>query len=191
MVKDAATKQNSRTVFDAPYRLFDHLYIGNAKQAADINQLKELGITHIINCAGGDSRVRTNRKSYGKFIEGYYEIKGRDSRFYNMIKHFDDVYYLIEDARQEEGKVFLHCSQGVNRSGVLAVAYCMVYKKWKLHEALVHCTKARGLILLNEGFQHQLVDFAERRGFLGSTGYVSSQKKYLSSTDIDSIHHEI
>mmetsp|Transcript_7791 Transcript_7791/g.9873 ORF Transcript_7791/g.9873 Transcript_7791/m.9873 type:complete len:210 (+) Transcript_7791:150-779(+) len=166
VVNKSAGTQNNRTIFDAPYKIMDHLYLGNMRHAADVRQLHEYGITHVINCAGGDSRVVTNRKMYPKFIQGYYEVPGVDSTKYNMMQHFNEIYYLIEDARRNNGRVLVHCMQGVNRSGLMVIAYCLAANRWNLEKAVTHCVEVRGLILLNVNFQNQLVKFARKQKLL-------------------------
>ena len=66
--------------------------------------------------------------------------------------------------RLERGLV--HCAGGMNRSGVLAVAYAMESRRWPLLDAVAHCAGARGPILWNAGFQQELVDFARENDLL-------------------------
>mmetsp|Transcript_15466 Transcript_15466/g.17502 ORF Transcript_15466/g.17502 Transcript_15466/m.17502 type:complete len:218 (+) Transcript_15466:447-1100(+) len=166
LVLTAAATDNNRTVFDPPYQVLEHLYIGNRRHAMDIQQLEQTGITHIINCAGRDHAVGTSRKTYPDFIEGYFEVPGQDNRDYDMMQHFNDVYFLIEDARRKGGKVLVHCNMGTNRSGLMVIAYCMASLRMNIVEAVTHCVEIRGLILLNTGFQKQLVKFARRQNLL-------------------------
>ena len=64
------------------------------------------------------------------------------------------------------GRCLVHCAGGMNRSGVLAVAYAMESRRWPLLDAVAHCAGARGPILWNAGFQQELVDFARENDLL-------------------------
>ncbi len=106
----------------------------------------------------------TSQEFYGPIK--YLGFNAEDDDSYDMMQHFDEAYRFIEDARISGGKVFIHCLMGINRSGVITVAYCMVHKKMGPISAAKFVKKARRLILSNSGFQRQIVAFARERGFL-------------------------
>ncbi len=72
----------------------------------------------------------------------------------------------IENARLSGGKVLIHCLLGVNRSGVLAIAYCMLHKNVGPISAAKFVKESRKEVLINEGFQKHLVVFARESGML-------------------------
>jgi len=82
------------------------------------------------------------------------------------LQHFDVVFDVIEDARKSGGRVLIHCIMGVNRSGALAVAYTMVHQQWGPITAAVYVRQKRRMLLSNEDFQEQLVEFARKRSLL-------------------------
>ena len=59
---------------------------------------------------------------------------------------------------------------GVNRSGALCIAYMMLDEGITLLQALRQAKYQRPVILCNEGFQKQLIDFANGRGLLHYKG---------------------
>ena len=61
-----------------------------------------------------------------------------------------------------------YCAAGMNRSGVLAIAYVMLSRSWPLLRAVTHCAAARGPIAWNSGFQRELVQFAREHELLES-----------------------
>lgn len=91
-----------------------------------------------------------------------YDILGRD---YERFKRFADT-ALSCGADTSGGSCLLHCAAGMNRSGCLAVAYLMERQGWSLERAFRHCAERRGMLLQNEGFQTQLVEFAKTKGFV-------------------------
>jgi len=73
---------------------------------------------------------------------------------------------VIEDARKSGGCALIHCIMGVNRSGALAVAYTMVHQQWGPITAAIFVRQKRRMLLSNEDFQEQLIEFARQRNLL-------------------------
>ncbi|KAI0210875.1 Dual specificity protein phosphatase 26 [Lamellibrachia satsuma] len=144
-------------------RLLDHLYIGGEEQASDVNYLRSIGITHVVNCASG--YTNTGPDFYGKDF-GYMGFDAEDDWTYDIMQHFQQVYDFIEKARLSGGKVLIHCLMGVNRSGVLAVAYCMLHKNMGPISAAKFVKESRKMVLINNGFQRRLITFAREKGML-------------------------
>ena len=74
--------------------------------------------------------------------------------------------WFLDGAVRRGDRCLVHCVAGMNRSGVLAVAYVMGANRWPLLKALRHCLEARGCMLWNDSFQKQLALFAQREGLL-------------------------
>lgn len=83
-----------------------------------------------------------------------------------MMQHFDIAFDVIEDARKSGGRALIHCIMGVNRSGALAVAYTMVHQQCGPITAAVFVRDKRRMLLSNEDFQEQLIEFARQRNLL-------------------------
>jgi hypothetical protein len=144
-------------------QVFEHLYLGAEEDASNIGLLDRLGITHVINCAA--TYINTGPNFYGS-SQKYMEFHAEDDDDYNILQHFNAVYDFIEEARQTGGKVLIHCIMGINRSGALTVAYCMVHKNMGPISAARFVQKQRSMVLSNEGFQQQIIIFARQRGLL-------------------------
>ncbi|ESO02621.1 hypothetical protein HELRODRAFT_161909 [Helobdella robusta] len=132
-------------------KVFDFLYLGGEDEAKDKNLIKKLGITHVINCAS--TYVCTGSKYYGNTLQKYVEFEAEDEEDYNMLQHFNEAYEAIESAKDSQGKALIHCVMGINRSGVLAVAYTMVYKRWGPITAARFVKDARKRVLSNDAFR--------------------------------------
>ena len=79
-------------------KILDHLYLGSQKGAEDIEQLKQLGITHVVNSVDGHHYATTCKKFYLEDFK-YLGFKADDVYDYPIMKHFKVVYKFIEDAR--------------------------------------------------------------------------------------------
>ena len=153
-------------VFPKASEILDHLYLGNEVDAKYGKVLKEHGITHVVNCAQGYIRTGTDfYKLHDK--QKYIGFNAEDHPSYDMMQHFDEAFKFIEEAREFGGKVLVHCVMGINRSGLLVIAYVMVHKNMgPLSAAKFVKQKRDGALVINDGFKKQLIQFAEKRGLL-------------------------
>ena len=160
------TAMSDSDTYGFPYtatHLLDHLYLGAEEQARDLTLLRSLGITHVVNCAS--KYIDTGPDFYGQDFS-YMGFHAEDDDSYDIMQHFQPVYDFIEKARLSGGKVLIHCVVGVNRSGVLAIAYCMLHKNMGPISAAKFVKESRKMMLTNNGFQVRLIAFAREKGML-------------------------
>jgi len=154
-----------------PTALLDYLYIGGFEEAQAVDELRRLGITHVLNCAADPGRLQRGRYASNPSppesgIYAYDQFSAQDVDRYDIMQHFARAEVFINRAKYSGGKVLVHCAAGVNRSAAICIAYVMVDKKLSLFEAVRRIRAKRDVLLTNTGFRKQLVSFARRRGFL-------------------------
>ena len=116
----------------------DFLWLGDEDDADDAEWLDDLGITHVLNCAGKAERGNTCYRLY-------LELDAEDDPAYDLLaKHrAASLAFLggaatqraaglglegIEDGDEDRPpRVLVHCVAGVNRSAAIVVAYLMQY----------------------------------------------------------------
>merc|ERR1719443_862215 len=103
-----------------------HLLLGCARDARDLQLLRRLRITHVLNCAS--SEVNTGSDLYAQMGIVYEGFAAQDKAGYQIFSHFDLMEAFVEDARASKGRALVHCLQGVNRSGALCIGYFMVHE---------------------------------------------------------------
>lgn len=132
-----------------------NLFVGNGSAAKNIEYLKLVGITHVINMAEGE--VDTNADFYQKDNIEYLGVSITDSPSTQIHTLFDVVTKFMEDCIKEGGKVLVHCFMGYSRSATCAIAYLMIYEKMS---AVTACQtiKSKHVCRPNDGFLQQLVD---------------------------------
>ena len=150
---------------DSPAELLPHLFLGNYMDARNTRRLRDLGITHVMNCASVRSEV-VNPYPEGSGVVGYLSFTADDADDYDMVQHFEDARNFIDDAYASGGRVLVHCAQGINRSGFIVVAYLMVSQRLDVIEATEYVKTHRGLLLTNKSFQKQLIQFARDNDLL-------------------------
>lgn len=132
------------------------LYLGDTRDARDLEKIHRLGIQYIVNCSSSPSRARPNDCHY-------LEIKTEDTPDFPILSlHFQTFWDFVEEARKNSKKVLVHCSLGVSRSATLVIAYLMKHKGWSYPTALRQVRKQRYIIEPNRGFSKQLEEFSRR-----------------------------
>ena len=153
-----------RRMHRLPVDVTPNLYLGDAGSAADVERLKSLGITHVLNCAAGETRNMS--VIYLQNGMQSLAVAAKDNENCSLLDGHVDVEAFLVKARQS-GRVLVHCVQGLNRSG-LVVAAALVRDGVSVIDAVRTLRARRGNdALSNTNFQRRLVRYAARRGRLG------------------------
>lgn len=124
------------------------LYLTCWDRARDINVLKEMKITHLIN-------VSQLKNSFpDEFI--YLKIDINDDEKSNIKQYFSRVNRFIYNAILKGGIVMIYCFAGTSRSPCFVISYLVHKRKMKLLEAFKLVMKSRSCIDINDGFKEQL-----------------------------------
>ena len=152
-----------------PCQLSEHVYIGARSDAKSPTLLKCYGITHVLNCAGRssyeDEYFEESPYAKNSGLE-YCAFEAEDNYGYPILMHFLKAKEFIDAAKENGGKVLVHCEMGINRSAAICIAYILVDEKLTLLEVIKRVKRERRVILVNESFQKQLVQFAGERNLL-------------------------
>ena len=149
-----------------PAQILPHLYIGNKCNIRWVQNLQELGITHVLNCAGGYFVMEMTKKVLDPIGIVYKQFYAKDDSNYNMRQHVDQAVEYINTARDGGGVVLVNCNVGINRSGFICTAYLMISEGIGLLQALETMKEKRTRLLSNRAFQLQLLREAKQRGLL-------------------------
>lgn len=92
----------------------ENLWVGDARDASNLDELRRHGITHLVNCA---SEV----DCYFEGVFSYFRLPtiGPDPSFR---KQFARACAFV-DAGRKAGKVLIHCSAGSSRAPAMTAAY--------------------------------------------------------------------
>ena len=94
------------------------------QHALDVEMLRRIGITHVVNMAGGN--VKTSQEYYGDDFKCLI-IMAEDVEEYDLSQHFTEVSEFLETVEKDGSCVLVHCVAGVSRSVTVSAAYLM---KW-------------------------------------------------------------
>ena len=161
---DDERREEVRRMHRLPVDVTPNVYLGDAGCAADLERLKSLNITHVLNCAAGETRDM--RAVYGQHGMQSMAVAAKDNENCALLDGHADVEAFLSKARTS-GRVLVHCVQGLNRSG-LVVAAALVRDGENVIDAVRTLRARRGNdALSNSNFQYQLVRYAARLGRLG------------------------
>lgn len=144
---------------NVPVEVIPHLYLGNAKNSADFNVLKNHGITYILNVT---PNVPNKFEEDSRFK--YMKIPISDHLSQNLSKFFPEAIAFIDEARGSNQGVLVHCLAGVSRSVTITVAYLMQTKKLTLNDAYDYVKTCKPNISPNFNFMGQLLEFQRSLG---------------------------
>jgi len=157
-----------RLTFQEPTHITDRLWLGSCFDAKDIEFLRGEGITHVVNCADPLPLFETYTvKDAG--LRAWIVLGAEDDPAYPILeRHLTAVTEFIDAALLEpDAKVLVHCRAGVNRSSTLLLAYaalrCIPQASGRLEAfatVFEHVMERRPMILSNDGFYTQLVEWA-------------------------------
>eukprot|EP00287_Rhodomonas_sp_CCMP768_P005329 CAMPEP_0196718644 /NCGR_PEP_ID=MMETSP1091-20130531/1801_1 /TAXON_ID=302021 /ORGANISM="Rhodomonas sp., Strain CCMP768" /LENGTH=257 /DNA_ID=CAMNT_0042059361 /DNA_START=28 /DNA_END=801 /DNA_ORIENTATION=+ len=151
-----------------PVQVCDRVYVSDCRAIRDVERLKELGITHVLN-VGGREAAKVDPSKYAEVGIAYHMIEAEDEEDYPILQsHLTEAREFIASARQAGGSCVVHCVGGINRSCCIVTAEKMLTERVTLLEAVAHCHRQRGHeYLWNSSFQKQLVTLARHEGLLG------------------------
>jgi len=146
--------QNGFMVIDtAPdehlHRVAEGLYLGSQDAAANLEELRRLHVSHIINCASGIANL------YPKEFT-YLDVEMLDVPEFKIADSVIKSNEFIEKTLSAKGVVLVHCNAGVSRSVTLVLAYLMKTEQWNTDQAYKHVKQCRPAAQPNAGFLQQL-----------------------------------
>lgn len=135
-----------------PSKIFDWLFLGSYRNASELKDLKNLNMTHILNCA------IECRDNYPKNFT-YCHLKLCDHPNFRISLYFNTAVAFLEEVRKSNGKVLVHCQMGISRSTTCIIAYMIKEMNYSAVEALKFIKRKRKIVFPNYGFMDQLIQY--------------------------------
>lgn len=141
----------------------EKLYRSAQPRAGGLSRLHELGITTIINLRGSNRQTRAEEKKAQALGLNYFNVElprwGRpeDARVGRVLE-------II--AAPENGRVLVHCRDGVDRTGMIVAIYRMTHQGWSSNDALAEAERY-GMRRIQFWMRDYAEDYGERVTKLG------------------------
>ena len=139
----------------------DRLFLGDYNAATRKKIMKDLKISHIVDCTREPNEFEHDNALTIK----YFQVPVLDTDTDLIALYFDAAIAFIDNAIESNAsnKVFIHCRAGVSRSSTVTIAYLMKAHNMNIDVALKYVQERRSCIEPNEGFRIQLHHFENNR----------------------------
>ncbi len=122
---------------DQIFEVHKNLYIGAYWPRLNFGKFREIGITAIVNLM--------EESLYNPTSLGFsYLHKGFPDDTYPPHDYLDEILNFINHHLQDAGKVLVHCSMGISRSGGIIVAWLLKENlTWSWRDAMAYVTDSK------------------------------------------------
>mgnify|MGYP002866463560 CR=1 FL=1 len=125
------------------------LFIGTKSAAADLSQLRDARIAHIVNVGGGVCHFEDEVK---------YLKMGVEDKTDETLELKESTTWIHEALERQE-PVLVHCMGCFSRSPAIAIAYLIRFRRLSFDQALQIVKLQRSCAIPNKGFEKQLRSF--------------------------------
>ncbi|XP_004695269.1 PREDICTED: dual specificity protein phosphatase 9 [Condylura cristata] len=137
-----------------PAQILPNLYLGSARDSANVESLAKLGIRYILNVTPNLPNLFEKNGGFH-----YKQIPISDHWSQNLSQFFPEAIAFIDEALSQNCGVLVHCLAGVSRSVTVTVAYLMQKLHLSLNDAYDLVRRKKSNISPNFNFMGQLLDF--------------------------------
>ncbi|KAG6920717.1 dual specificity phosphatase 9, partial [Chelydra serpentina] len=142
-----------------PVQILPHLYLGSARDSANMETLARLGIRYVLNVTPNLPNLFEEQGGFR-----YKQIPISDHWSQNLARFFPEAIAFIDEALSHHCGVLVHCLAGVSRSVTVTVAYLMQHLNLSLNDAYDLVKRKKADISPNFNFMGQLLDFERELG---------------------------
>lgn len=131
----------------------DKLYRGGQPLEGGLRRLHELGVDTIVNLRGAGETTRAEEAEARALGFNYFNVPlpnwGRPQD--NRVRRI-----LLIIAAPQNGRIFVHCKDGVDRTGTIVALHRITHQGWNTHDALAEA-EHRGM----RRYQFWMRDYTE------------------------------
>jgi protein-tyrosine phosphatase len=129
-------------------KIIKNLYLGGSfLPTENSNELKNLGITHIVNVA---TEIPTIDDNY--FTSLFIGLDDNVKSIERLLNNMKTIHKFIDDAIKKDKKILIHCNCGVSRSATVVISYLMGQLDYSLKDAYLLVKSKRKIIQPNLDF---------------------------------------
>lgn len=140
LISTEVSAQNATPETELPrfHQVSDRLFRGGQPREGGLRRLRELGIDTIVNLRGSDKLTRAEEAEARELGMNYFNIalpnwgRPQDDRVRRI---------LMIIAAPQNGRVFVHCKDGVDRTGTIVALHRIAHENWKSRDALAEAER--------------------------------------------------
>ena len=159
----SAQDATSYTELQRFQQVSERLYRGAQPRDGGLSRLRELGIDTVINLRGSSKQTRAEEAEAHALGLNYYNValpnwgRPQDARVQRILE-------IIE--APENGRVFVHCRSGVDRTGMIVAMYRMTHEGWNRSDALAEADR-NGMRRIQFWMRDYAEDYGDRMAKMG------------------------
>lgn len=140
------------------HQVSERLFRGGQPRAGGIRRLAELGIDTVVNLRGASARTRSDEAEARALGLNYFNVplpvwgRPEEARVRRVVE-------II--AAPESGRVFVHCKDGVDRTGTVVALHRIIREGWKTDDALAEAER-RGMRRIQYWMRDCVEDYGRR-----------------------------
>ncbi len=123
---------------------------GNQSAASNLDELREHGITHIVNCTNGYGEIpnyHEGKLHYYRFpISDFTQHVKMNDDGTSLHKFVDPLFSFVDSAINNGKNVMVHCLAGAHRAGTTSCAVLIHYEKMDVNTAIATAKSRRPII---------------------------------------------
>jgi len=131
-------------------KIIPGVFIADFATASNPSTLKRLKVTHVISLMPREIEPPANDG-----LERLW-ITIADTPAANILEKFEQTTQFIKDALAQNGRVLVHCLQGISRSPTIVCAYLIATRFITAKQAIKLVQSKRKVVDPNTGFREQL-----------------------------------
>ena len=155
-----ASAQDTSSYAELPkfQQVTDKLYRGGQPREGGLRRLRELGIDTIVNLRGTSKTTKAEEAEARALGFNYFNVplpnwgRPQDERVRRA---------LLIIAAPQNGRVFVHCRDGVDRTGTIVALHRITHQGWKTSDALAEA-ELRGMRRIQFWMRDYAEDYGER-----------------------------
>ena len=136
--EEVAQDATSQTELQKFEQVTDKLYRGGQPRAGGLRRLRELGIDTIVNLRGASKTTSAEELEARALGFNYFNVSlpnwGRPQD--NRVRRI-----LLIVAAPQNGRVFVHCKDGVDRTGTIVALHRVTHQGWETNQALAEADR--------------------------------------------------
>src|SRR5215216_3062789 len=140
LLSATASAQDATSYTELPrfQQVSEKLYRGGQPRDGGVSKLRELGINTVINLRGASKETRAEETEVRALGLNYFNVslpnwgRPQEARVRRILE-------II--AAPENGRVFVHCRTGVDRTGMIVALYRMTHEGWHSQDALAEADR--------------------------------------------------
>jgi protein-tyrosine phosphatase len=143
-------------------QITDNIFIGNVYSVIGDYRTRESDVLDILNIDLVISALTEDEYDHymleKKDVEDkeWHRFVIEDDEDEPISKIFATTYKIINDAVNQNKKIFVHCAAGMSRSTTIVIAYLILKNRWSYSEAYKFVKDKRSCTSPNAGFVKQL-----------------------------------